>query len=71
MSNLLQKCSRAGCQQAAQWLLDWRNPGVHSPDRFKTWAACSEHLEFLTDYLANRGFLLGQRELAANEVGAD
>lgn len=57
------KCSRAGCQLAASSLIYWRNPKVHSPDRRKTWAACSEHLEFLVDYLKARNFYLEDEEL--------
>lgn len=34
----------------------WRNPRIHSPDRRKIWTACDDHVGFLRDYLATRGF---------------
>lgn len=50
------ECSRAGCRQTASWKVNWRNPRIHSADRVKVWVACGEHVEFLRDYLASRGF---------------
>lgn len=50
------ECSRAGCRQTASWKVNWRNPRIHSADRVKVWVACGEHVEFLHDYLASRGF---------------
>lgn len=50
------ECSRAGCRATAGWLVVWRNPRIHAPDRRKTWAACDEHVDFLRDYLAARDF---------------
>lgn len=52
----LTECSRAGCRQTASWKVNWRNPRIHSTDRVKVWVACDEHVEFLHDYLASRGF---------------
>ncbi|MDQ1606854.1 MAG: hypothetical protein QOJ18_1221 [Microbacteriaceae bacterium] len=49
-------CSRAGCQEHAEWDVNWRNPRIHSIDRVKTWLACDEHRDFLRDYLAARDF---------------
>lgn len=57
-------CSRAGCREAAVWKVNWRNPRIHSNDRVKIWLACDEHLEYLRDYLANRGFPLVVTPLA-------
>lgn len=51
------KCSRKGCTAEASWQLEWNNPKVHSPDRRKVWLSCSEHREYLEDFLASRGFL--------------
>ncbi|MGN6087823.1 MAG: hypothetical protein ACTHNT_00890 [Actinomycetales bacterium] len=50
-------CSSKGCANAAAWVLAWNNPRVHHPDRLKTWAACDDHRESLSDFLAARGFL--------------
>ncbi len=50
-------CSARGCRSVARWLLVWNNPRVHTPDREKTWAACSEHREHLAQHLGVRGFL--------------
>lgn len=41
------KCSRKGCQQAAEFQLLWNNPKVHTPERRKIWLACSEHVGWL------------------------
>ena len=41
--------------------MDWRNPKIHSDEKFKTWAACDEHLDYLSGYLEDRGFLLAVR----------
>jgi hypothetical protein len=38
-------------------LLIWNNPRVHTPDREKTWIACAEHRDSLSDFLSARGFL--------------
>ncbi|MCU1445670.1 hypothetical protein [Cryobacterium sp.] len=51
-------CSRAGCREGAAWRLDWRNPRIHAEDRRKTWLACDEHVEFLSDFLRTRDFPL-------------
>lgn len=62
------QCSRAGCRADAQWLVVWRNPRIHTPDRRKTWAACDDHVAFLRDYLAVRDFPVAVEPLGA---GAD
>lgn len=49
-------CSRAACAAAATWRIDWRNPRIHTGDRFKTWLACDEHRDYLRDFLAAREF---------------
>ncbi|GJF30887.1 hypothetical protein KNE206_35870 [Kitasatospora sp. NE20-6] len=50
-------CSGKGCRSAAVWVLVWNNPKLHTPDRRKTWLACDEHREHLTQFLGVRGFL--------------
>jgi hypothetical protein len=55
------KCSRARCANQAAHAIDWRNPKIHSGEKFKTWAACDEHLDYLRGYLDDRGFLLEVR----------
>ncbi len=49
-------CSSRGCRSTAAWMLQWRNPRLHSADRVKRWAACDEHLETLRSFLTSRGF---------------
>lgn len=49
-------CSRAGCNEAATFTVNWRNPKIHSADRVKIWHACDDHVEFLRDYLSARDF---------------
>ncbi|GAA2720806.1 MULTISPECIES: hypothetical protein [Streptomyces] len=50
-------CSAKGCREAAVWVLAWNNPKLHTPERRKTWLACEEHREHLSQFLAVRGFL--------------
>jgi len=50
-------CSSRGCRAPATWALRWNNPKLHTPDRRKTWLACDEHRESLSDFLAARSFL--------------
>ena len=56
-------CSSRGCQLQATWQLLWNNPKIHTPDRRKTWLACDEHKDSLSDFLDRRGFL---REVQPN-----
>ena len=49
-------CSARGCPAPARWALLWNNPKIHTPDREKTWLACDEHRDSLTDFLSRRGF---------------
>jgi hypothetical protein len=49
-------CSARRCRNTAAWMLQWRNPRLHAPDRVKRWAACDEHLESLRAFLTARGF---------------
>ncbi|NBM14783.1 hypothetical protein [Streptomyces sp. GC420] len=50
-------CSAKGCRAAAVHVLAWNNPKLHTPERRKTWLACEEHREHLSQFLAVRGFL--------------
>jgi len=50
-------CSARGCRAPASWFLRWNNPRLHTPDRRKTWLACDEHRERLSEFLSVRGFL--------------
>lgn len=61
-------CSRAGCHEAAAWRLDWRNPRIHLEDRVKTWLACTEHVDYLRDFLAAREFPLAVRTLQPTDA---
>jgi len=49
-------CSRAGCRAPAHWVIAWRNPRIHAPDRRKQWTACDEHVDYLRGFLAARDF---------------
>lgn len=51
------RCSAKGCQAAATWALLWNNPKIHTPERRKTWLACSAHKTSLSDFLGARQFL--------------
>ena len=51
------RCSAKGCRADAAYGLLWNNPKLHMPDRRKTWLACTEHADSLSDYLSKRGFL--------------
>jgi len=59
-------CSAKGCSAAATWQLLWNNPKLHTPDRRKTWLACDEHKESLSDFLRLRDFLREVEALAAD-----
>ncbi|MEU1055160.1 hypothetical protein [Streptomyces sp. NPDC005876] len=50
-------CSAKGCRTPAVWVLAWNNPKLHTPERRKTWLACEEHREHLSQFLGVRGFL--------------
>ena len=50
------QCSRAGCRESATQAVHWRNPKIHSVHRVKVWAACDEHVEFLSEFLRSRDF---------------
>lgn len=50
-------CSAKGCTAPAVHALLWNNPKLHTPDRRKTWLACDEHRESLSQFLAARQFL--------------
>jgi hypothetical protein len=54
-------CSAKGCRAPAVWALRWNNPKLHPPERRKTWLACPDHRESLSEFLRVRGFL---REVA-------
>ncbi len=51
------RCSAKGCHAPAEWALRWNNPKLHPPERRKTWLACAEHRESLSQFLAARDFL--------------
>ena len=52
-----QICSAKGCARPAQWRLQWNNPKIHTPDRRKTWLACDDHKQSLSEFLDRRSFL--------------
>jgi hypothetical protein len=50
-------CSARACGHHAVWALRWNNPKLHPPERRKTWLACEEHRDSLSQFLSMRGFL--------------
>ena len=50
-------CSAKGCRANATYGLLWNNPKLHAPERRKTWLACENHADPLSDFLSKRGFL--------------
>jgi len=50
-------CSAKGCRNLAEWALHWNNPKLHTAERRKTWLACDQHRESLSQFLAVRAFL--------------
>ncbi|MEO5312902.1 hypothetical protein PV772_02105 [Pseudarthrobacter sp. CC12] len=48
-------CSRKACRAQASWQILWNNPKIHAPERRKTWLACTDHRDWLEDYLQTRG----------------
>ncbi|GAA0290550.1 hypothetical protein [Kineococcus aurantiacus] len=57
-------CSARGCTHPADFGLLWNNPSLHTPERRKTWLACAEHREHLSQFLGARGFLREVVEVA-------
>jgi hypothetical protein len=64
-------CSAKGCRDAADWVLVWNNPKLHTPDRRKTWTACQAHREQLRQFLDARGFLRDTVPVAQWATGAE
>ncbi|NDZ79400.1 hypothetical protein G3I19_12905 [Streptomyces sp. SID10853] len=62
-------CSAKGCRADAVWVLAWNNPKLHTPERRKTWLACADHREHLSQFLGVRGFLKDVVALADWEQG--
>ncbi len=63
-------CSRKACRSEASWQLLWNNPKIHTPERRKIWLACSEHRDWLEEYLQTRGLWKETVELVpAPETG--
>ncbi len=62
-------CSAKGCSADARWSLLWNNPKLHTPDRRKTWLACDDHKESLSDFLGARSFLRDVEPVDATEGG--
>jgi hypothetical protein len=48
----------------------WNNPKIHTPDRRKSWLACTEHRESLADFLKARQFLRDVEPVAEGERSA-
>jgi len=63
-------CSAKGCRATARWALRWNNPSLHDPQRRKTWLACDDHRQSLSEFLGVRGFLR-EVEPAPSEAAED
>lgn len=61
------RCSRAGCTEAATTRIEWRNPRIHQESRTKVWLACDEHRAYLTGFLEARAFPIRVADLPAAE----
>ncbi len=57
VEELSPQCSRKGCRAPSAWSLRWNNPKLHRSPYRKIWLACDDHREYLTGFLAARGFL--------------
>lgn len=64
-------CSRRGCLAPARWALLWNNPSIHTPDRRKTWLACEDHRQYLSEFLGARSFLKDVVEHVPADPAAD
>jgi hypothetical protein len=62
-------CSARACRRPAIWALLWNNPKLHEPTRRKTWSACHDHRQALTDFLSVRGFL--KETVRVDEAGPE
>jgi hypothetical protein len=60
-------CSGRGCSRPARWSLLWNNPKLHTPERRKSWLACEDHKQSLSDFLAARSFLREIEPVPADE----
>jgi hypothetical protein len=65
MSDLV-VCSAKGCREPATVALRWNNPKLHEPERRKTWLACPQHQESLTQFLAARGFMRETEDVSSD-----
>lgn len=63
-------CSAKRCRTAPRWALQWNNPKLHPPERRKTWLACDEHRQSLSDFLSLRGFLREVDAISGHRPGA-
>ena len=63
-------CSRKACRAQASWQLLWNNPKIHDPERRKIWLACSDHRDWLQDYLQTRGLWKETVPLEADGTGS-
>lgn len=64
------ECSAKGCRAPAVYQLQWNNPKLHPPEVRKTWLACEEHQDWLSDFLRARGFLRDVSKLPSAPGGA-
>lgn len=65
------QCSRAGCEEPAEWAIRWRNPKIHAVDRHKHWLACADHVEYLSEFLKARAFpveILSTTQVSAEDL---
>ncbi len=53
----------------ATWRIDWQNPRIHTGDRWKTWLACDEHVEYLRGFLEARSFPVRVAPFVADDDG--
>lgn len=64
-------CSAKGCTAPARWSLLWNNPKIHTEDRRKSWLACDEHRQSLSDFLSARSFLRDVEPLSSSQSSSE
>lgn len=60
-------CSRKACRAHATTQLLWNNPKIHTAERRKIWLACTEHTDWLEDYLKSRSLWKETRPLSPKD----
>jgi hypothetical protein len=68
-STLDVQCSARRCKAPAAFQLRWNNPRIHAPEARKTWLACVDHRDSLSEFLQARRFLREVRPFPDDQAG--